>query len=213
MIKIEHFTFNPFQENTYILSNQQGKAIVIDPGMYFTAEQESFDNFIQKAGLIIEKVVNTHCHLDHIFSVKYVAEKYKVPVYIPSMEKEWLLKGEEQGTNFGLPFETYKGDCFLLKEGEQITLGEEDILQVINVAGHSPDGLAFYNKQQNILIAGDAIFKESIGRTDLLGSNYDLLISNLKNKILTLPDNTIIYPGHGASTTILHEKTHNSFIQ
>ncbi len=212
MITIQSFTFSPFQENTYILADDKGSAIIIDPGMYFTAEKERMEQEIMRKGWEVEKIVNTHCHIDHIFSVEWAHHKYGVNIAIHPDEKKLLDNGTEMAEKFGLSFEKYTGLIEFFKEGNSIQVGDETLV-VIEAPGHSPGGVCFYNPAQKILIAGDVLFKESIGRTDLPGGNHEQLISNIQNKIYTLPDDVVVYAGHGPSTTIGHEKKNNPFVQ
>lgn len=212
MLKIASYTFNPFQENTYVLSNEKGNAIIIDPGMYFTAERERFEQDILRRGLRIDKIVNTHCHIDHIFSVQWVAQKYQAALHIPIGEQTVLDKGKEMAAQFGLDYDPYTGIVHHFEEGDIITLGE-DVIKVIAAPGHSPGGVCLYAENEQWLIAGDVLFKESIGRTDLPGGNHQQLIDNIREKIFVLPDDVIVYPGHGTTTTIGHEKINNPFVQ
>lgn len=212
MIKIQSFTFSPFQENTYLLSDDKGNAVVIDPGMYFTAEKERFEQEVLRAGFTIEKIINTHCHIDHIFSVQWVHKKYNVDIAIHADEKHLLENGHDMAAKYGLTFEKYTGNISYFKEGDTIKIGEEEMV-VIEAPGHSPGGVCFYNETQKVLIAGDVLFRESIGRTDLPGGNHEQLINNIKTKIYTLPDDVTVYSGHGATTTIGYEKRNNPFVQ
>lgn len=211
MIKVSSYTFNPFQENTYVLSDEKGRAIIIDPGMYFSAEVETMQNNILREGLIIEKLMNTHCHIDHIFSVEKVSQKYGLPLGIHASEKQLLDRGNEMGAAYGLNYELYTGEIYYLKEGDKIILGNDE-LQVIEAPGHSPGSVCFYCEKQKFLIAGDVLFRESIGRTDLPGGDYGQLANNIKTKLYALPDDVIVYSGHGPTTTIGHEKVHNAFV-
>ncbi len=212
MIKIQSFTFSPFQENTYLLSDDKGSAVVIDPGMYFTAEKERFEQEVLRAGFTIENIINTHCHIDHIFSVQWVHKKYNVDIAIHADEKYLLENGNDMAAKYGLTFEKYTGNISYFKEGDTIKIGEEEMV-VIEAPGHSPGGVCFYNETQKVLIAGDVLFRESIGRTDLPGGNHEQLINNIKTKIYTLPDDVTVYSGHGATTTIGYEKRNNPFVQ
>lgn len=212
MLKIESFTFNPFRENTYILYTALGKAAIIDPGAYFPAEKQHLYEYIIRAGLNVKYLLNTHCHLDHIFANKDVAEKYKLQPCFHQNEIPVITRSIETGGKYGLPFEAYSGKTNFLEDGDQITIGE-NALQIILVPGHSPGSICFYCEAQGFVIGGDALFRESIGRTDLPGGDHEQLLHSIKEKLFTLPDETIVYPGHGASTTIGYEKEHNPFLQ
>lgn len=208
MIHIEIFTFSPIQENTYILYNDMGNALIIDPGCYFSAEQETLKNFLTSHQLTPVQLLNTHCHLDHVFGNKWVFKEYGLELYLHKDEEIMLAVAPESGKKWGLPFENYNGPLHFLKEGEMVLLGD-DRLQIIAAPGHSPGSICFYSSQQGFMISGDVLFRNSIGRTDLPGGSHATLIKNIKEKLLILPDETIVYPGHGEPTTIGYERENN----
>lgn len=212
MITVKTFTFNPFQENTYLLYNEHRHCLIIDPGPYFPKEQEEFFGFIETEKLLPKALLNTHCHLDHIFGNKAVHEKFGLPLQIHPLELAVLEYAPQAGKLYGVPFRNYNGPHHLLQEGDSIVLGE-DRLEVFLTPGHSPGSLCFYFEKQKFLIGGDLLFRESIGRSDLPGGDYDTLINSIKTKLWTLPKETIVYSGHGPSTTIGHEKLHNPFLR
>lgn len=212
MLQIQNFTCNPFQENTYLLYNELGNAILIDPGMYFNAEKERFENEVVKSDLKIKKIINTHCHIDHIFSVEWAHQKYDLPLYLHKGEEFLLVNGKAMGEKYGLEFEPYSGRINYLKEGDVVTL-DNDELKIIEAAGHSPASICLYCSKQDFIIAGDVLFRDSIGRTDLPGGNHELLIRNIQTKLFVLPDDTRVYPGHGVVTTIGYEKRNNPFVK
>ena len=211
MFNIQSFTFSPVQENTYLLYNEKSNAIVIDPGCYFAEERELLQDFITKSRLTPKMLLNTHCHLDHVFGNKFVAEKYKLDLHINEKEKTLLDYAPASGLMWNLPFDNYEGELFFLKEGDIILLDEEE-LEVLFTPGHSPGGICFYCRKQNFVIGGDVLFRMSIGRTDLPGGNHQTLLNSIKQKLFVLPDDTIVYPGHGEPTTIGFEKKHNPFL-
>lgn len=211
MIQIKVFAFSPIQENTYVLYNERKNAIIIDPGCYFTAEEETLKAFIDDKKLKVVKLINTHCHLDHVFGDKWVCKTYDLKPIIHKDEEQMLQLAPIAAERWGLPFDNYKGDVIFIEEGETIFL-DEDELFVIATPGHSPGHICLYCKKQNFLIGGDVLFFESIGRTDLPMCNHEDLIRNIKEKLFALPDETVVYSGHGRSTTISHEKRHNPFI-
>ena len=205
------FTFSPIQENTYLLWNEKGNALIIDPGCYFTAEEETLQSFIELEKLKPVQLINTHCHLDHVFGNKWVAEKYNLELFLHPDEKQVLQLAPAAGLMWGMSFDNYTGPLHFINAGDIIKL-DDDELQVILALGHSPGHVCFYCKAQNFLIGGDVLFLESIGRTDLPGGNHKQLLQSIQEQIFTLPDNTIVYPGHGPQTTIGHEKKYNPFL-
>lgn len=212
MIKVKVFTFSPIQENTYVLYNEHKKAIIIDPGCYFPAEQEQLLQFIETTGLEVVQLLNTHCHLDHVFGNKWVYETFKTPLHIHPDEEPMLKMAPLSGEKWGLPFENYHGPLQYLHEGDTILLGN-DALKVILAPGHSPASICFYSEFDSFLIGGDVLFRESIGRTDLPGGNHEKLLTSIREQLFTLPNDVKVYPGHGLTTTIGHEKRHNPFLQ
>ena len=211
MLKIKSFVFSPIQENTYLLYNEFNNCIIIDPGCYFDAEKEQLTQFIKESGLLPKMLLNTHCHLDHVFGNKYVAETYTLTPQIHPNEKVVLEFAPTSGLMYNLPFDNYTGDFIFLKEGDKVVL-DKDELTVIEAPGHSPGHICFYCKEQNFLIGGDVLFNRSIGRTDLPGGNHQQLIKNIKEKLLVLPDETVVYSGHGPTTTIGEEKNENPYL-
>lgn len=211
MIKVRVFTFSPVQENTYVLYNEQNKAIIIDPGCYFPAEQETLKNFITDTQLEPVRLLNTHCHLDHVFGNKWVSETWNLELYLHEGEQQMLQLAPLSGEKWGLPFQNYKGPLHFLTEGDTILLGN-DALEVILAPGHSPASICFYCREQSFLIGGDVLFRESIGRTDLPGGNHETLLKSIREKLFVLPEEVVVYSGHGEPTTIGHEKRHNPFL-
>jgi len=212
MIKVKVFTFSPIQENTYVLYNEDKKAIIIDPGCYFPAEKEQLHQFIQTNELEVVKLLNTHCHLDHVFGNKWVYETFRTPLHIHPDEEAMLKMAPLSGDKWGLPFENYQGPLQFLHPGDTVLLGN-DALKVIFAPGHSPASICFYSESQAFLIGGDVLFRESIGRTDLPGGNHALLLQSIRNNLFVLPDEVKVFPGHGLTTTIGYEKRNNPFLQ
>ncbi len=210
MLKIKSFVFSPIQENTYLLYNTNKDCLIIDPGCYFPDENETLKAFITESGLNAKMLLNTHCHLDHVFGNKFVAETYGLNLQLHKDEKQLLDYAPTSGLMYNMPFDNYVGDYIYLKEGDIITLGDDE-LKVIEAPGHSPGHICFYCEAQNFIISGDVLFNRSIGRTDLPGGNHQTLIKNIKEKLFVLPDETVVYSGHGAQTTIGEEKKHNPF--
>ena len=211
MIKIEHFTFNPFAENTYILSNEKREALIIDPGCYFTEEEKTLKNYISEQNLKPVQLLNTHCHLDHVFGNNWVHKSYGLELYMHKEEQPVLEFAPSAGNMYGLGFTNYAGALHYLKEGDKVLLGD-DMLQVLFTPGHSPASICFYCRAQHFIISGDVLFYESIGRFDLPGGNEQQLYKSIREKLYLLPDETIVYPGHGEPTTVGHEKKYNPFV-
>lgn len=211
MFQIKVFTFNPVQENTYLLYNEFKECIIIDPGCYFDAEKEELKSFINLKKLQPKILLNTHCHLDHVFGNKFIADEYNVTLKTHSLEKSILEMAPASGLMFNLPFDNYQGDVIYLEEGDVVSL-RDDELEVIHAPGHSPGSICFYCKKQQFLIGGDVLFQNSIGRTDLPYGSHEDLIKNIKEKLFTLPGDVKVYPGHGPATTIGEEIKGNPFL-
>lgn len=211
MFHIKSFTFSPIQENTYILYNETKECIIIDPGCYFDEERDTLKNFLQQNQLTPTLLLNTHCHLDHVFGNKFIAEEYNLTLKTHPKEKAVLQMAAASGLMYNLPFDSYAGEIIPLVENDIIKLGDDE-LKVIEAPGHSPGHICFYCEKQGFLIGGDVLFQNSIGRTDLPGGNHNQLITNIKEKLFILPDDVVVHSGHGPETTIGHEKRNNPFM-
>jgi hydroxyacylglutathione hydrolase len=211
MFLIKVLTFNAVQENTYVLYNENKECIIIDPGCYSDEEKYVLQSFINDNGLRPAMLLNTHCHLDHVFGNKYIAEAYKLTLQIHKNEEAVLQMAPASGLMFNFPFDNYKGELIFLKEGDIILLGE-DSLQIIEAPGHSPGSICFYCAKQKFIIGGDVLFYQSIGRTDLPGGSHQSLIKNIKEKLFVLPEDVKVYPGHGPATTIGEEIKCNPYL-
>lgn len=212
MFSVKVFIFSPIQENTYVLYNEGRDCLIIDPGTYFPEEKKELADFISTNGLRPKGLLNTHCHLDHVFGNKWIASDYGLVPQIHPKEKQVLEYAPVSGLMWGLPFDNYDGPLEFIQEGGTIRLGD-DLLKILFVPGHSPGHVCFYCEAQSFVIAGDTLFMGSIGRTDLPGGDYDTLIGNIKSQLLTLPDSVIVYSGHGEQTTIGTEKKTNPFLK
>ncbi len=210
MLQIKLFEFSPIQENTYVLYNEFNDCLIIDPGCYYDDEKDELVNFLIKMDLKPKMLLNTHCHLDHVFGNKFIAEKFGLTLQIHRNEKLVLDFAPKSGLLYNLPFDNYNGDFIYLEEGNKILLGNDE-LTVIEAPGHSPGHICFYCAAQHFIISGDVLFKRSIGRTDLPGGNHETLLKNIREKLFTLPANTQVYSGHGPVTTIGEEKNQNPF--
>jgi glyoxylase-like metal-dependent hydrolase (beta-lactamase superfamily II) len=212
MFNVQVFTFSPIRENTYVLVNEGREGIIIDPGCYDEAEREALADFFTQNGVEPKLLLQTHCHLDHVFGTKWVFGTYGLVPHIHLYEKEMLELAPTSGLLWGMPFDNYTGELIYLAEDTTIIFGE-DRLEVMLVPGHSPGHLCFYVPAQGFIIGGDVLFRESIGRTDLPGGSHATLIRSIREKLWVLPDDTIVYPGHGPTTTIGYEKAHNAFLR
>lgn len=213
MTKVLSFTFNPFQENTYVVYETESlAAIIFDPGCLSGQEEQQLATAIAELGLRPTKLINTHCHLDHVFGNSFVAETYGLELGIHPLEQQLLERSPAIGQAYGLPpMKPSPAPAYFLEEGEQIHLGEA-VFDILLTPGHSPGSLCFYNAKEAYCIAGDVLFQGSIGRTDLPGGDYDTLIGSILAKLMRLPDETIVYSGHGPSTTIGEERRSNPFL-
>ena len=211
MFTIKVFTFSPIEENTYLLFNAEKECIIIDPGSYFDEDKQQLATFIEENALTPKFLLNTHCHLDHVFSNKFVAENYKLTLHLHKDEEKMLERAPASGLMFNLPFDNYEGEFIFLEEGDIITLGD-DVLNVILAPGHSPGSICFYCKDQKFLIGGDVLFYQNIGRSDLPGGDHNTLLKSIREKILILPDDVVVYSGHGRSTTVGEEKLNNPYV-
>ncbi|HTI10098.1 MAG TPA: MBL fold metallo-hydrolase [Puia sp.] len=212
MLTIKSFVFNPVQENTYVLSDEKDACYLIDPGCYFGNERTALSEYVQQKGLSPKLLLNTHCHLDHIFGNKFVYDTWDLPLHLHEKEKPVLDNAPAAGLRWGLPFENYRGELIFMAEGDRINLGENE-LEVLFLPGHSPGSVGFYCAAQGFLIGGDVLFREGIGRTDLPGGDHDTLLRSIRSVLWALPDEVVVYPGHGEETTIGWEKKHNPFLQ
>ncbi len=215
MLKVKQFVFNPFGVNTFVISDSDtSEAIVIDPGMTSAHEQKLFDDYMAANNLRITQIVNTHLHLDHCFGDNYVRNKYGVTVAAHADDAPLGASLQRQAAQFGMmwPDDAPVSIDVPLSDGDKITLGAYSFT-VLHVPGHSPGGIALYCPEGKLAIVGDSIFHGAIGRTDLPGGDHATLIASLKNKILTMPDDTNLLPGHDQFTTVAQEKAHNPFIR
>jgi glyoxylase-like metal-dependent hydrolase (beta-lactamase superfamily II) len=211
-IHVRTYTFNPFQENTYLVYDNNKNAVIIDPGCYSQSEKEVLTDFIEKEQLKIHAILNTHCHIDHVFGNSYFSQKYQVDIITHRGELETLKMAGISAQMYG--FNGYEESPIpevFVEEGETITFGDISF-KVIFAPGHSVAHIAFYNAENNILMGGDILFKGSFGRYDLPGGSLEVLKKSITTQIFTLPDNTTVYSGHGPNTTVGEEKNTNPIL-
>lgn len=211
MLAVKSFTFSPVQENTYVLYNEKGECCIIDPGCYFPKERDELKTGIEETGLTPVLLLNTHCHLDHVFGNRFVHETWGLPLHLHEKEKLVLDFAPQAGLMWQLPFDNYEGPLMYIKEGEKIKIGDDE-LEIRFVPGHSPGSVAFYYEAGGFIIGGDVLFNMSVGRTDLPGGDFDTLVQSIHTQFFTLPDETKVYSGHGPVTTIGFEKMNNPFV-
>lgn len=209
-MNIEVISCNSFQVNTYFIYNETGDLLVIDPGCSNSEEKKIFSDFITSKNLILRKIVLTHGHIDHIIGAGYLQKKFQSPVLAHPDINIFLEDLLDWAKLFGFEtpiqpvVETFISETYLIKL-------KDETFQVIDTPGHAAGSICLINHKHKIVFTGDVLFYESIGRTDLPTGDYDLLIKTIKEKIFTLPDDYVIYPGHGCSTTVGHEKKYNKF--
>jgi hydroxyacylglutathione hydrolase len=211
VIQLASFVFNPFQENTYVLHDETKQCAIIDPGCYYPEEKNLLSRFIEENNLTPVKLLLTHTHIDHIMGNNYVCGKYRLKIEMNELEVTMLQNAKMVGDMYGIAVEPSPPAEIFLSEGDTVRFGTSE-LKILFTPGHSVGSLCFYNAEQKFAIAGDVLFNESIGRTDLPGGDYDTLINSIREKLFTLPDDFKIFPGHGADTTIGHEKKFNPFL-
>lgn len=211
MTKVKKFVFSPFQENTYVLYDESKECVIIDPGCYDEKERKELVSFIEENDLNPVRLLNTHCHLDHVFGNKFVAEKYNLILECHEEEVVVLQFASQAAQMYGVHMESSPLPGKYINEGDVITFGNTT-LSTLLTPGHSPASICFYCEKDNFLIAGDTLFRLSIGRTDLPGGDHETLLKSIKEKIFPLPKNTVVYSGHMEETTIGYEKVNNPFV-
>ena len=219
MIQLHSFIFNDFSENTYVVWDETRECLIIDPGCSYENEREDLKKFIEANNLFPRLMLNTHCHIDHIFGNRWVIENYKVPFYAHHADLFLLNAAAATGKMYGMHVDPSPQPDRLIDEGDEIRFGNT-ILNVLFTPGHSPGSICFYHEANNserastqpVIISGDVLFQNSIGRFDLPGGDYETLMQSIFTKLLTLPDDTMVYSGHGPATTIGDERRHNPFL-
>lgn len=211
MIQVQTFTFNPYRENTYLLYDETGECILIDPGMYTGEEQNEVSKFITKQELKLVKLLNTHCHIDHVLGNKFIFDTYGILPEFHEGEIPMLAAVVSYAPQMGFIYEPSPLPEHYIKNGDIISFGHSR-LEARFTPGHSPAHLCFYSKDDNFVIGGDVLFYMSIGRTDLPGGNFEQLLESIRTQLFILPDDCTVYAGHGTNTTIGFEKQNNPFL-
>jgi glyoxylase-like metal-dependent hydrolase (beta-lactamase superfamily II) len=210
--RIAQFTFNAFAENTYIIADSDGNAVIIDPGMTDASEDSILFDYIEEERLIPRIILNTHCHLDHILGNSAVAEKYAIEMHCHALEIPVIERASATSLMFGIPYRPSVLPAKTVEEHEFISVGEIS-LEVLFVPGHAPGHVAFVCHEEKVVFSGDVLFKGSVGRVDLPGCNAQHLVHSIQTKMYGLPDDYVVYSGHGPQTTIGDEKRDNFFVR
>jgi len=209
-MEVFKFVFSPIEVNTYILADESGICAVIDCGCYNKSEFKTFTDFVEKKKFRPALLLNTHCHLDHIFGNGMFREKYGFGAYCHKDDEYNRKDSLIHASFFGLKMEMPPEPEGFIADGQEIECGSLR-LKAIHVPGHAAGSLAFYYEEGRILFTGDSLFAGTIGRTDLPGGSYETLINSIKLKLFVLPPDTIIYPGHGDKSTIGDEMKSNPY--
>jgi len=212
MIKIKSFTFNPFQENTYIAYDETNECIIVDPGCYDETENTILKNFIEQNSLKPVALVNTHCHLDHVFGNKFVADTYQLIPIMHRLDLPMLEYAPLAASQYGLHLEKLPEVTNFVEEGDILKFGTSEF-EIIFTPGHAPGHICLVNKEENITLSADVLFHLSIGRTDLPMGDHEILLKSIKEKLLILDDHMVVYPGHGPKTNIGFERKNNPFLK
>ena len=212
MIKVKTFAFNPFQENTYILSDETGECVIIDAGCWETREEKAMVDYIESNNLKPVRLINTHGHVDHVCGTRFVSGKYGLKLELHADEIPMVERAVEMGKGFGFAIEEPAVAEVFLNEQDTVVFGNSE-LKILHLPGHSKGSLAFYNEANQIVVTGDVLFRDSIGRSDLPGGNYDELIHSINQKLMKLGEDFKVLPGHGPATTLGFEQQNNCFLQ
>ena len=211
MVNIKLFPFNPFYENTYVLSDETGECVIIDPGCHDSEEEQELKSYIEKKNLRPVKLLNTHCHIDHVFGNPFVSENWKLQLEINPLDLKVLESFPLVCQMYGFNGKIQPEPIMTLLEGKQVKFGNT-VLEIFFTPGHSPGSVCFYHAEQKFLIGGDVLFQGSIGRTDLPLGDHDTLLKSIREKLFVLPDDVVVYSGHGSPTKIGIEKKTNPFV-
>jgi hydroxyacylglutathione hydrolase len=212
MIKIQKFVFNTFQVNSYILYDESGECVIIDAAFYEMSEKQEITGFLKTNNLKLVRNLNTHCHIDHILGNGFIAETFGIYPEYHEASVNFLAAAPEIALSFGYSVNDIPAPARFLRDAEKIKFGVS-VLEVMYTPGHADGSVCFYNKEQGFVVTGDVLFRDTIGRTDLPSGNLDLLMKSIREKLFSLPDETVVYAGHGPETMIGYEKQNNPFIR
>ncbi|MCF6364786.1 MAG: MBL fold metallo-hydrolase [Bacteroidales bacterium] len=210
-MKVHRLVFSSFEVNTYIVSDKSNECVIIDPACKNKQEQNYLLNFLKEQRLKPVKLLNTHCHLDHVFGNKFVSDTFNLETEAHKEEEFNITNSVNAANLYGVQMEKPYPVKKFLKEGDKIKFGVSE-LEMFHVPGHTAGSIVFYNKKEKLAIVGDVLFNGSIGRTDLPGGDFDTLINGIKTKLFKLDDSVTVYPGHGPATSIGKEKQTNPFL-
>jgi len=212
MLKVQVFTFNVFSENTIVLWDEDSKeSAIVDPGTSSAEEENILTEFIESKKIKVKYLINTHCHIDHILGCRFVKEKFNPIYYAPEKDISLLEHAQQQAMMFNIELEKPPEPDKLITEETELSIGKSK-MKFLFTPGHTPGEFCIYFENEKICITGDVLFKDGVGRTDLWGGDYNTLINSIETKLLTLPGNVTIYPGHGESSNIGYEKQNNAFL-
>jgi hydroxyacylglutathione hydrolase len=211
MIILKNFVFNELEVNAFVLHDESGASLIVDPGCKNPVQQQNLKRYITENNLHPQCIVLTHGHFDHVAGTAWAKSEFSCPLMMHRDDLFLVKDAVQHASLFGIRLENPPLPDKFLEEGDHIKLGNTDI-QILHVPGHSPGSICLYMASDNLLISGDVLFKSSIGRTDLFGGDYDLLIRGIREKLMTLPRDTEVWPGHGPSTTIGAELDTNPFL-
>jgi glyoxylase-like metal-dependent hydrolase (beta-lactamase superfamily II) len=212
MISVQKFVFNTFMVNCYLLYDETGECIIIDAACYEESEEDEIKDFIASKRLKLVRNLNTHCHIDHILGNGFIAGTYGI---LPEYHKEsvpFFFSAKEIGASFGYTVDSIPDPKNFLEDGEWVTFGNAT-LQTLYTPGHADGSICFFSEKDQFVVTGDVLFRDTIGRTDLPSGDFNLLMNSIHEKLFTLPDDTVVHPGHGPETTIGYEKMNNPFIR
>lgn len=211
---VRSFEFNPVSENTYVAYDETKECVIIDAGCFYPDEKADLFNFITDNDLIVKHVLNTHLHFDHVFGLNFVEQQFHMKTEAHKADEILLQQMPKQLQMFGFKDTDAQVPSIghYLNENDVVTFGNQRMV-VLHIPGHSPGSVVFYNQNAGCVFVGDVLFRGSVGRSDLIGGDHNLLIKGIKQKLLPLPGDTVVYPGHGPVTTIAFESQNNPYLK